>query len=113
MGARAGRRARGGAAGSVSARKEKKAEVFLLISRQLHRVSGRARDFQRARPAQTLGVGGGLESPPGPGRVPGPRLSQVLLRACRRRGPSLQSDPSQAVCVRGRGWLTAGTPNAE
>jgi hypothetical protein len=46
VGARAGRR-QGGP--QVPEKKKKNTEVFLLISRQPHRGSGRARDFQRAR----------------------------------------------------------------
>lgn len=67
VGARAGRRARGGGEGAGGARvpeKKKKSRSFLLISRQPHRVSGRARDFQRARrPGFSGGPGNPGESP--------------------------------------------------
>lgn len=79
-----GRRARG--RGSASARKEKKkkAEVFLLISRQLSRVSGRARDFQRARPARPFGVGGGRGGAWNPLLVPGESPARAFPKLCSR-----------------------------
>lgn len=75
---------------------KKKAEVFLQISRQPRRVSGRARDFQRAR---RPGFSGGPGIPSQSPESPGPAVSQVVLGACKRRGPGLQPDPSQEVVV--------------
>lgn len=79
-----------GAGGARVPEKKKKAEVFLLISRQPRRVSGRARDFQRARQP---GLSGGGAWNPLP--VPGESRALAFPRFC--WGPALQPYPSQVV----------------
>lgn len=88
----------GGGRGERECQEKKKSRsFFLLISRQPRRVSGRARDFQRARrPGLSRGAWNPLLVPR---RVPGLRLSQVVLGACKGRGFCLQDDPSLVMVV--------------
>lgn len=68
-----GAKARRRAPGESECQKRKKAEVFLQISRQPRRVSGRARDFQRARrPRLSGGPGIPSQSPESPRPEPFP-----------------------------------------
>lgn len=71
-------------------KKKKSRSFFLQISRQPRRVSGRGRDFQRARrPGLSGGPGIPSQSPesPGPAVFPGWGLARGGGPACSRIGP--------------------------
>lgn len=106
VGARAGRRAPGGwgwSRGELECQKrEKKAEVFSYFPAAAPRFGARA-GFPAREAAQTF-EGGGLESPPGPRRVPGPSLSRFCSSFTPRGSPVCSPIPRWW----GGGWVAPG-----